>query len=178
MGGNSKRQGEGTKVKATTTSGGGTPVCRTIPLGIVKFLVFITIFIFVGLKAKPLDPSIFTQNMCNCWCTQWAEVHARRPTGNFSWILRVQNSQNPAEMFPDFHLSDISNLFLPLNTTKEEVIEAKAGSYSVIPKKVTKIDSTFMNETEYASMMEEYFLSTNTNTGEFLLSLFKKNEYS
>jgi len=37
----SRGQGEGTKVKATKTSGGGgAPVRHTIPLGIVIFLVF------------------------------------------------------------------------------------------------------------------------------------------
>lgn len=47
----------------------------------------------VGLKAKPLEKSVFTTHICNCWCTQWAEVHIRRSTGNFSWMMRIQNEQ-------------------------------------------------------------------------------------
>jgi len=39
MGGDSRGQEEGTNVEVTKASGGGTPVCHTIPLGIVIFLV-------------------------------------------------------------------------------------------------------------------------------------------
>ena len=73
-------------------------------------------FCLSGLKANPTDRSVFSPHVCNCWCTQWAEFHIRRPTGNFSWIVRLQNEQDLMAMFPDFALSDISNLFLPFST--------------------------------------------------------------
>ena len=72
-----------------------------------------------GLKANPADRSVFSPHVCNCWCTQWAEFHIRRPTGNFSWIMRLQNEQDLMSMFPDFALSDISSLFMPLPTDED-----------------------------------------------------------
>ena len=64
-----------------------------------------------GLKAKKSDASIFSASLCNCWCTQWAEVHIRRATGNVAWIARIENDQELSEVFPEFDLADISSLF-------------------------------------------------------------------
>ena len=63
---------------------------------------------------KPQQLSLFRAHMCNCWCTQWAELYVRRPTGNFSWMMHLQNEQDLLSMFPEFVLSDISNLFKPM----------------------------------------------------------------
>ena len=30
-------------------------------------------------------------NLCNCWCTNWAEVYIRAPSGNTSWMMRIEN---------------------------------------------------------------------------------------
>jgi len=105
--------------------------------------------VLVGLKAKPLEKSVFTAHVCNCWCTQWAEVHIRRTTGNFSWMMRIQNEQDLTAMFPDFVLSDISNLFKPFT---EESAEPR------------KIDSSSLEEKDYIQMMEEFF---HAPSGEF-----------
>ena len=29
--------------------------------------------------------------LCSCWCRGWAEIKIRRPTGNVSWLMRIQN---------------------------------------------------------------------------------------
>lgn len=50
------------------------------------------------------------KSSCCCWCQGWAEVHVRRPTGDMSWIMRIQNTINQQNDFP---LNDISNLFMP-----------------------------------------------------------------
>lgn len=71
------------------------------------------LWLVIGLK--PQQPSVFRAHMCNCWCTQWAELYIRRPTGNFSWMMHLQNEQDLLSMFPDFVLSDISNLFKPIS---------------------------------------------------------------
>ena len=85
--------------------------------GILNFsrLSQLMALIVAGLKANPSDRSVFSPHACNCWCTQWVEFHIRRPTGNLSWIMRLQNEQDLMAMFPDFALSDISNLFLPFS---------------------------------------------------------------
>ncbi|XP_063361788.1 tuberin [Cydia amplana] len=28
---------------------------------------------------------------CPCWCADWAEIHVRSPSGDVSWLMRVQN---------------------------------------------------------------------------------------
>ena len=33
--------------------------------------------------------------LCSCWCRGWAEITIRRPTGNISWLMRVQNRLQP-----------------------------------------------------------------------------------
>lgn len=68
---------------------------------------------------KPQQPSIFRAHVCNCWCTQWAELYIRRPTGNFSWVMHLQNEQDILSMFPEFVISDISNLFKPISEEDE-----------------------------------------------------------
>ena len=33
--------------------------------------------------------------LCSCWCRGWAEINIRRPSGNISWLMRVQNRLQP-----------------------------------------------------------------------------------
>ena len=33
--------------------------------------------------------------LCSCWCRGWAEIKIRRPTGNISWLMRLQNRLVP-----------------------------------------------------------------------------------
>lgn len=28
---------------------------------------------------------------CHCICQGWAEINIRRPTGNISWVMRIEN---------------------------------------------------------------------------------------
>ena len=41
---------------------------------------------------------------CACWCNGWAEIHVRRPSGDVSWMTRVQNSTLTSESHSDFPL--------------------------------------------------------------------------
>ncbi|XP_069184781.1 tuberin [Procambarus clarkii] len=56
-------------------------------------------------------------HLCACWCFGWAEIFVRQPTGNMSWMIRLQN---PQVLTPGLrhHLQDISDLFTP-TTSKE-----------------------------------------------------------
>lgn len=50
--------------------------------------------------------------LCACWCQGWAEIYVRRPTGDMSWIMKIQNStQFDAPM--DFPVHDIMALYMP-----------------------------------------------------------------
>jgi len=50
-------------------------------------------------------------DMCACWCTGWAEIHVRRPSGDTSWMCRVQNASLTSDSHGDFPLADLSALF-------------------------------------------------------------------
>ncbi|XP_008551643.1 tuberin [Microplitis demolitor] len=49
---------------------------------------------------------------CACWCQGWAEILVRRPTGDMSWIMRVQNSVQ-CDAMNDFPLQDLTALLMP-----------------------------------------------------------------
>ncbi|KAI4483781.1 hypothetical protein M0804_008041 [Polistes exclamans] len=51
--------------------------------------------------------------LCACWCQGWAEIYVRRPTGDMSWIMRIQNSMQ-LETPMDFPVYDIMALYMPL----------------------------------------------------------------
>ncbi|KAG0439749.1 hypothetical protein HPB47_016542 [Ixodes persulcatus] len=50
-------------------------------------------------------------HVCSCWCCGWAEVYVRRPTGNTSWVMRLQNDMFSKTCTPDFPLPDVSAIF-------------------------------------------------------------------
>lgn len=49
---------------------------------------------------------------CACWCQGWAEIYVRRPTGDMSWIMRIQNQMQFESSF-DFPIHDITSLYMP-----------------------------------------------------------------
>lgn len=57
-----------------------------------------------GLCASPI---------CVRSCTLWAEILIRRPTGNISWITRIQNPISSECLGYDIPFSNIASLFLP-----------------------------------------------------------------
>ncbi|XP_076271400.1 TSC complex subunit tuberin isoform X2 [Rhynchophorus ferrugineus] len=50
---------------------------------------------------------------CACWCQGWAEIYIRRPTGNMSWAMRIQNDINYTHANYEFPLNEISTLYMP-----------------------------------------------------------------
>lgn len=59
------------------------------------------------------------RQLCSCWCQGWAEIHVRRPTGDMSWVMRIQNQIAQDNEFP---LNEISSLFMP-SLSKESLKE-------------------------------------------------------
>ncbi|XP_055905756.1 tuberin [Eupeodes corollae] len=53
------------------------------------------------------------QPTCARSCTGWAEIYIRRPTGNISWIMHIQNPIANDCLGTDLPLSDLTSLFLP-----------------------------------------------------------------
>ncbi|XP_041978118.1 tuberin isoform X2 [Aricia agestis] len=49
---------------------------------------------------------------CPCWCARWAELHVRSPTGDVSWLLRLQNHISSAQL-QEWPLQDVLALLSP-----------------------------------------------------------------
>ncbi|XP_026278513.1 tuberin isoform X1 [Frankliniella occidentalis] len=56
------------------------------------------------------------KSLCCCWCNGWAEIYVRRPTGDMSWVMRIQNQNSVLD------LSDVPTLFLPSLMKKEQSV--------------------------------------------------------
>lgn len=54
-----------------------------------------------------------TRNTCACSCSGWAEFYIRRPTGNMSWIMRIQNHIISDSGSNDVPLHDLISIFMP-----------------------------------------------------------------
>lgn len=66
--------------------------------------------------------------LCACWCQGWAEIYVRRPTGDMSWIMRIQNSMQ-FETHVDFPVYDIMALYRP-NQDLSQKQQETASEYS------------------------------------------------
>ncbi|CAG5031361.1 unnamed protein product [Parnassius apollo] len=49
---------------------------------------------------------------CPCWCGAWAELHVRSPTGDVSWLLRLQNQMSWSQL-QEWPLQDVLALLAP-----------------------------------------------------------------
>eukprot|EP00058_Branchiostoma_floridae_P010187 XP_002595675.1 hypothetical protein BRAFLDRAFT_64809 [Branchiostoma floridae] len=76
-------------------------------------------------KAKNSPTKLVSRYECNCWCQGWAEILIRRPTGNTSWMMRIQNARL-VQPDQDFPLADIATLLLG---QKEEEKYSAASRY-------------------------------------------------
>lgn len=81
----------------------------------------------------------------------WAEIYIRSPTGDLSWIMRIQNDDQDltASTFPDLPLANISSL---LRGTIDHTDE-----FDQLLGEDRKIDSSSLPENEYESLLEEHF---------------------
>ncbi|CAG7833459.1 unnamed protein product [Allacma fusca] len=66
-------------------------------------------------------------SLCTCWCQGWAEVHIRRPTGNTSWMMRVQNQLGNHTGF-EFPIKELSALYMNTMFTLKSVPTSGEGS--------------------------------------------------
>lgn len=53
------------------------------------------------------------KQVCACQCSGWAEIQVRRPTGNMSWLMRIQNHITLDSFSSDVPLQDLINLLAP-----------------------------------------------------------------
>nr|ALE20562.1 TSC2 [Leptinotarsa decemlineata] len=68
----------------------------------------------VSSKLQQIASSVKQEKeMCACWCSGWAEIYVRRPTGDMSWVMRIQNQISFTHSIYDFPLNELSTLFMP-----------------------------------------------------------------
>ncbi|XP_076345380.1 TSC complex subunit tuberin isoform X3 [Tachypleus tridentatus] len=89
-----------------------------------------------------------SSHLCSCWCQGWAEVHIRRPSGNISWMMRIQNAMFFPSSPPDFPLPDITALFSP--SRQEDRDRSEVTSHK-------RIDSESLEEKEYEAIHKQHF---------------------
>lgn len=95
------------------------------------------------------SPQRGRHQVCACSCTGWAEICIRRPTGNMSWVMRIQNQiqMENAAQHGESVLHDIIGLFMPslggvfgpdgllLNTSAEsDAAQLLASPASAVPQ--------------------------------------------
>ena len=83
--------------------------------------------------------------LCSCWCNGWAEIHVRRPSGEVSWMTRIQNASLTSESHAEFPLTDITTLFhpdkeenpedQPMDLVLEQDLQSDSESYSVFARR-------------------------------------------
>ncbi|KAG7164375.1 Tuberin-like, partial [Homarus americanus] len=52
-------------------------------------------------------------HLCACWCQGWAEIFIRQPTGNTSWMMRIQNQQTLMTSEGELPLYNLSEMYSP-----------------------------------------------------------------
>ncbi|XP_071440421.1 tuberin-like [Hetaerina americana] len=90
------------------------------------------------------------KQLCACWCQGWAEIHIKRPTGDVSWVMRIQNQAYFQTSPLDFPLADISTLFLPSLSKEDKKFQDFVTGHK-------RIDSENLGESEYDAILDHHF---------------------
>ena len=81
----------------------------------------------------PLEPdakAAMAQIPCVCYCSGWAKIHVRRPTGDTCWVTRLLNppqSLNDVFLLSDWSEEPVPNLatvLIPKLDSQKEVSNA------------------------------------------------------
>ncbi|XP_062133679.1 tuberin isoform X1 [Drosophila sulfurigaster albostrigata] len=67
----------------------------------------------MGPGGGSIQGSFVQQPVCVRSCTGWAEIYIRRPTGNISWITRIQNPITSDCFGQDLPFNSMVSMFLP-----------------------------------------------------------------
>lgn len=79
------------------------------------------------LFSEPDTKPVVAQIPCVCYCSGWAKIHVRRPTGDTSWVTRLLNppqSINDVFLLSDWSEEPVPNLatvLIPKLDTPKEV---------------------------------------------------------
>ncbi|XP_067044886.1 tuberin-like isoform X1 [Acropora muricata] len=87
-------------------------------------------------NSEPVASAVNPRN-CQCVCQGWAEILIRRPCGNLSWIMRIQNRETSASLDGDVSMAVVDDPqigdFLSTESEKHsEILSTSTESGSVI----------------------------------------------
>ncbi|XP_022317676.2 tuberin-like isoform X3 [Crassostrea virginica] len=105
-------------------------------------------------KKHASDGRVFQNNMCACWCTVWAEIFIRGPSGNVAWMMRIENDPSHTSM-QESQAPDITMLFASVQK-KEPDLESQHS----------RIDCGSIGEDEYESLYDQHFPSDHSQDGD------------
>ena len=115
--------------------------------------------------------------LCSCWRRGWAEITIRRPTGNISWLMRVQNRLQPLHPTMTSQLGQsldsqlgLVALNLPTSTTEMErdrygmdlSAESAKDTSAESAKPLSKSGWSEMKESENSDWVSIEAVSANT----------------
>ena len=113
------------------------------------------------------DPLYLHENssppqLCSCWCRGWAEITIRRPTGNISWLMRVQNRLQPLHPMATAQLgqglgSQLGLIALNLPTTATEInrYSVDVSAESVKDASAESAEGVIAKPTKHLSIKQE-----------------------
>ncbi|KAK3596585.1 hypothetical protein CHS0354_015120 [Potamilus streckersoni] len=98
----------------------------------------------LGLKGSDLSSPVL--NLCNCWCTNWAELYIRAPSGNTAFQMRIENETS---IFPmhESQVPDITMLLASMQKRRSRGMETSSR----------RIDSGSIGEEEYETLYKQHF---------------------
>ncbi|XP_034313756.2 tuberin isoform X2 [Magallana gigas] len=109
----------------------------------------------IGIQKKHTsDGRVFQNNTCSCWCTVWAEIFIRGPSGNVAWMMRIENDPSHTSM-QESQAPDITMLFASVQK-KEPDLESLHS----------RIESGSIGEAEYESLYDQHFPSDHSQDGD------------
>ncbi|WAQ96556.1 TSC2-like protein [Mya arenaria] len=95
----------------------------------------------------------FPINVCNCWCTNWAEIYVRAPSGNLSWMMRIENESGMYNT-ADSQVPDITMLFASMGKKRSQA--------PVVSRSSRRIESGSIGEEEYETLYKQHFENMKT----------------
>ncbi|XP_053386314.1 tuberin-like isoform X2 [Mercenaria mercenaria] len=100
--------------------------------------------LILGMKGS--DPLHLPINICNCWCTNWAEIYIRAPSGNLSWMMRIENEAG-LQNLSDSQVPDITMLFASMGKKRKPDVTRHSH----------RIESGSIGEEEYETLYKQHF---------------------
>ncbi|XP_070184862.1 tuberin-like isoform X2 [Littorina saxatilis] len=96
-------------------------------------------------KTQIEEKNVWATKPCPCWCSGWAEVLIRGPSGDVAWIMRTENLQCQTGSHGDPSVPDITLLFSP------------AAAKSPDTDTGSKLDSGSLKEEDYDTIHADIF---------------------